>query len=67
MAKDPVKKLENFILENNIITKEGIENYYKNIDKEIEKAVKFAQDSPFPSVESTVENVYSDIVEEVRV
>ena len=36
------------------------------VKAEVAEAVKFAEDSPYPTPESGVEDVYSDIVEEVR-
>ncbi|WP_026896226.1 pyruvate dehydrogenase (acetyl-transferring) E1 component subunit alpha [Clostridiisalibacter paucivorans] len=65
--KDPIPRLEKFMVENDIITKKKIKGINEKIDKDIEEAVKFAQDSPEPSLESAVEDIYTDIVEEVRV
>lgn len=66
MEKDPIPRMVNYLLENDIVSKEEIEEIDKEIDKDIEEAVKFAEDSPMPSIESIVEDIYTDIVEEVR-
>lgn len=66
MEKDPIPRMVNYLLENDIVSKEEIEEIDKEIDKDIEEAVKFAEDSPIPSIESIVEDIYTDIVEEVR-
>ena len=44
--KDPIKRLENYILENNII--DNLEDIKKEISKEVEAAHKFAEESPCP-------------------
>jgi len=37
-----------------------------DIAAELEEAVRFAEESPYPTLESSVEDIYSDIIEEVR-
>jgi len=66
LEKDPLKRIEEFILENNILTQEGIDEFHTKIEAVIDEAVDFAKNSKDPALESAVENVYSDIVEEVR-
>lgn len=67
IEKDPLKRMEAFLLENKIATQEEIEELNNKIATEISNAVKFAQDSPYPAVEEAVQDVYSDIVEEVKI
>ncbi len=64
--KDPIPRFVEFLKENNILSDEDIKQLDEEISKELEEAVKFADESPLPSVEKTVEDVYSDIIEEVR-
>lgn len=66
-AKDPIPRLEKFMLENNVLTEAEMKSIQTKIDKEIEDAVAFANNSPEPSLESAVEDIYTDLVEEVRV
>lgn len=66
MAKDPLPRITNYILDNDVLNKEEIEKIDEQIKEEIEAAIKFAEESPLPSLESIVEDVYTDIVEEVR-
>lgn len=66
LEKDPIMKIEDFIKKNELLSKKEMESYHSKVDETIEAAVKFAQESSYPSVESSVENVYSDIIEEVR-
>lgn len=67
LEKDPIPRMEKYILENNIINEEELKSIQLDMDKKLEDAVKFANDSPYPSFESIGEDVYSDIKEEVRV
>ena len=38
----------------------------KQVQEELAEAVRFAEESPAPAADSVVQDVYSDIVEEVR-
>lgn len=67
LEKDPIPKLVRFVTENNILTKESIQKLDASIDKEIEEAVAFALESPEPEISKAVEDIYYDIIEEVRV
>jgi len=66
MAKDPLPKAVAYLLDNEIVTEEELKRIDEEILKEIAAAVKFAEDSPVPSLESIVQDIYTDIVEEVR-
>jgi pyruvate dehydrogenase E1 component alpha subunit len=66
LAKDPLKRMEAFLLDNDIAKQSNIDEYHIDIQANIDSAVKFAKDSAFPALESAVEDVYSDIVEEVK-
>lgn len=67
LKKDPIPRMEKYILENKIVTEDELKSIQLDMDKQLEDAVKFANDSPYPSFESIGEDVYSDIKEEVRV
>ena len=66
LKKDPLLRYVEYLVENEILTKEEIGEIDAQIDKEIEEAIDFADAQPYAPLESTVEDVYSDIVEEVR-
>ena len=66
LQKDPIPRLVEFMLDNNVVTEEEIKKIDEEIAAEIEEAIKFAEESPFPPVEAAVEDIYTDIVEEVR-
>jgi pyruvate dehydrogenase E1 component alpha subunit len=65
LKKDPLPRFINFMKENGFSDDE-IAGLDEAIAKELADAVAFAEESPLPKAESTVEDVYSDIVEEVR-
>jgi pyruvate dehydrogenase E1 component alpha subunit len=67
LAKDPLPRFTKFLQENDFFTAKEIEAFDAEIKAEVDNAVKFAEESPLPAVEKTVEDIYSDIVEEVRV
>lgn len=66
LQKDPILRMKKYLIENEILAEKGIDAIDTEIQNEIENAVKFAEDSPYPRLESTVEDIYTDIVEEVR-
>jgi len=64
--KDPLPRMEKYVFENNVMTKEEVEKLKDDVDKMVEDAVNFALESKKPSMSSAVEDVYTDIVEEAR-
>lgn len=65
--KDPVTRYEKHLTENGIMSQKEIDEMRAEVEAEVEKAVVFAENSPYPDPESCVEDVYSDIKEEARV
>lgn len=59
LKRDPLKLFEEKLLEMKVLTKKEVEETDKEILAEIDQAVKFAQESPFPKPEETLENVYA--------
>lgn len=57
--KDPIKLFEDVLLKKGITTKEVLEKMWEKARKEIEEAVKFAEESPWPAREDVVEDVFS--------
>jgi len=66
VKKDPIPRFEKYIIENGILSEEGIKEIRADIDSIIKEALEFANNSPWPEVESALEDVYADIIEEVR-
>jgi len=58
MKKDPIDKFKKQLIKAGILTEKAIEEMDRGILKEIDKAVKFALESPFPKPEETLEYVW---------
>ncbi len=67
LAKDPIPRMEEFMIKNEVLTKKELEAIQKEVDEEINEAIEFANNSSYPALESVVEDIYTDIKEEVRV
>ncbi|MTI58202.1 MAG: thiamine pyrophosphate-dependent dehydrogenase E1 component subunit alpha [Geosporobacter ferrireducens] len=66
LKKDPISRLEKYMLDHKTVTAEELETLKREVDQQIADAVEFANKSPYPLLESAVEDIYTDIVEEVR-
>ena len=66
LKKDPISKFAAFLKESNLLTEEETEALKKQVQEELEEAIRFAEESPDPTADSVVQDVYSDIIEEVR-
>ena len=66
LKKDPIPRFKTFLLENKILTAEEIAALDQQVKDEMAEAIRFADESPDPAVETVVQDIYSDIVEEVR-
>ena len=58
--KDPIKVYPLKLIEDGVIDEEGLKQIQKEVEKEINDAVEFAENSPRPRLESALENVYAD-------
>jgi pyruvate dehydrogenase E1 component alpha subunit len=59
LAKDPIKRLKEKLLQANTLTEAGIQQIEKEVSAQIEEAVKFATESSYPSPEEALEDVYA--------
>jgi len=59
LAKDPVKRFKERLLQANVLTEVEIQQIENEVSLEIEEAVKFAMESPFPEPEEALEDVYA--------
>lgn len=55
--KDPILVLENRLLKEKVITRSDIEEIERDIQKRIDEAVKFAEESPEPELERFLEEI----------
>lgn len=56
--KDPIKRLRDYMIENNVATAEELDEVEVNAQKALDDAVEFAMNSPEPPIESLTEDVY---------
>jgi len=58
MKKDPIVRLEKYLVETEMLTRERADQIRQAILEEIDEAVKFAENSPFPAPEETTRDVF---------
>jgi pyruvate dehydrogenase E1 component alpha subunit len=58
LAKDPIKRFKEKLLQTNALNESEIQQIEKEVSDEIEEAVKFAMESPYPAPEEALEDVY---------
>ena len=56
--KDPIEQVRKNIIDNNILSTEEIEEITAKVKKQVEEAVKFAEESPWPDGQGAFEDVY---------
>lgn len=59
-AKDPLKKYRAYLTENKIVTDKELDAIAEQVAQEVEEAVKFAEESPFPDISVAYEDVFVD-------
>lgn len=57
-SKDPLKKFENYLLNEKIIDRAKIENINKQVVDEVHGAIQFARDSEYPNPDEAISNVF---------
>jgi pyruvate dehydrogenase E1 component alpha subunit len=57
--RDPIKLFKERLVNSGIATEDEIAQIEKKIEEEVEEAVKFAEESPYPNLEETLEDVYA--------
>jgi TPP-dependent pyruvate/acetoin dehydrogenase alpha subunit len=58
-AKDPIPRLERLMVENRWAKPAEIDRMYADIDREIDEAIAWAEQSPFPDPSELLDNVYA--------
>jgi pyruvate dehydrogenase E1 component alpha subunit len=59
MQRDPIKNYREKLIEMKVLTEKQAEDIDKEALAEMDEAMKFAQESPFPKPEEALENVYT--------
>lgn len=58
--QDPIILYKNKLLKENVITEEEFQKICTEVDQEIEEAVQYAYDMPYPPLSSAYEDVYAE-------
>ncbi len=58
--KDPIEIFVNTCWKNKIASEEELEAVQAGVKEAVEASVKFAEESPFPPLESAFEDIYAD-------
>lgn len=66
LLKDPIPRFEDYLMEHKLMTADELKQIEDEVDGEIQEALDFAFASDYPALESSVQGIYSDIVEEAR-
>ena len=56
--RDPIELIKDRMLTNKIVTQEELDAIDERIKKQVDEAVKFAEESPFPKPEEAFEDIY---------
>ncbi|BBO16638.1 thiamine pyrophosphate-dependent dehydrogenase E1 component subunit alpha [Candidatus Brocadia pituitae] len=62
--KDPILHMETYLMENQIAKKEELDGIDLQVQKEIEEAEAFAEESPYPEPEEVLKGLYATPIEE---
>lgn len=57
-SRDPIAKVQSWILENNLASEEELNAITEEVKKEVDAAVEFASTSPWPAPEDLYKFVY---------
>ncbi|MDD5660072.1 MAG: thiamine pyrophosphate-dependent dehydrogenase E1 component subunit alpha [Actinomycetota bacterium] len=58
--KDPIKRLKDLLLKENLLTENDYIDIENNLRKELNDSIEFAKESPFPEPEALYKDVYVD-------
>ena len=57
-GRDPIKTFAERVVEEGVLTKEDVERFDKEAIAAVDEAVKFADESPFPDLDSLYDDIY---------
>nr|YP_010985975.1 pyruvate dehydrogenase E1 component alpha subunit [Grateloupia asiatica]WOL36893.1 pyruvate dehydrogenase E1 component alpha subunit [Grateloupia asiatica] len=60
LARDPIKRLKNYLINNNIVSNDVIDSIHAKIKQEIDDAIDFALSSPEPDVKDLKRYLFAD-------
>ncbi len=59
LAKEPIMRFFNVLKDQSVVNESLLEQYRKEVEAEIDEAVRFAVESPEPSVETALDDVFT--------
>jgi 2-oxoisovalerate dehydrogenase E1 component alpha subunit len=62
-ARDPITRLQQYLLEHDLITQDEIAAFQARIAAEVDEAIEIAEQSPNPAVETLFDHLYGDEAE----
>lgn len=62
LAKDPLVLFPQYLVQNSICTQDEIDKIDADVEAELDAAIQFAEESPYPDPEDALKDVYSDII-----
>ena len=60
MKKCPIKRLEKYFVDYHILPERKLKNIRKQVEKQVEDAVAFARNSPYPEQSSLLEHIFKE-------
>lgn len=57
---DPLEVFRNYTIEHELLTEEELDEILEESKKDVDDAIKYAQDSPIPKAESLLEDVFAE-------
>jgi pyruvate dehydrogenase E1 component alpha subunit len=61
MKRDPVERLEQFMIASNMVNEEKLEAIDAEIQEQVERIYELADASPFPEADEVYDNIYTDM------
>jgi len=58
--KDPIRKLETFLIKNRVLKKEDLERIKREAEEEVEEAYEYAKRSPYPNPNEVTKYVFKE-------
>lgn len=65
MRKDPIPRFEKSLLDKKILTKQQVEELWASAEADLQAAIKFAEESPYPGPEEIYTDLFYEAYEEV--
>jgi len=58
--KDPINRFEQVLIQDQILTKKKLRVVWDEVKAEMDAAIEFAKNSPFPKPEEALEDLYAN-------